>query len=156
MRGYGFRHYRRRERGLAAVEAAIVLPVVIFLMLATAELGRAFYQYSTLVKAARNGVRYLANEAAVGDTRVIDLTAEKISSTRNLVVFGNMDGDGSPVIETFSTDDVTVSSPDPDYVEVEIAFDYQPLFASLPGLTGGADIDMTLITLSVSTSMRAL
>ncbi len=154
-RGHSLAFGKRRERGLAAVEFAIILPVVLLIMLATAEFGRAYYQYNTLVKSVRNGVRYLANEAIAGTTGVIDLDTDKVDKVKNLVVFGNIAGSGTPLIQTLATDQVTVSSPDPLHVEVQADFPYQPLFAVLPGLTGGADTPMTF-TLSASTSMRAL
>ena len=38
----------RRARGLAAVEFVVLAPFMLFLMLAGAELGRAFVHYQTL------------------------------------------------------------------------------------------------------------
>ena len=49
---------RREERGTQLVELAIVIPLMLMLVGATAEFGRFFYTYSTLAKAARAGVRY--------------------------------------------------------------------------------------------------
>ena len=41
----------RLQCGLVVVELAITLPLVLLIMLATAEFGRAIYQYTTLTKA---------------------------------------------------------------------------------------------------------
>ena len=41
---------KRAQRGIAAIEMAITLPVLLLLLVGTAELGRAFYQYNELTK----------------------------------------------------------------------------------------------------------
>jgi Flp pilus assembly protein TadG len=56
-------HRRRsdaRERGAAAVEMALVLPVLIFLLLGIMEFGRAFNVQVTLTNAARESVRVMS------------------------------------------------------------------------------------------------
>lgn len=50
------------ERGAAAVEFALVLPILIVLVLGIVEFGRAFQVQSTLAAAAREGVRTMAIE----------------------------------------------------------------------------------------------
>src|SRR3712207_962909 len=81
--------FRRDESGLQLVEVTIVIPIFLILFGATAEFGRFFYEYTTLAKAARVGSRYLATApVAAGE----DTTA------KNIVVFGNPAGSGSPVL----------------------------------------------------------
>src|ERR1700693_5581299 len=75
------------ERGIQLVELAIVIPIFVMLFAATAEFGRYFYEYTTLAKASRAGARYLAT-AAVNST--------EDTKAKNLVVFGNAAGPGSP------------------------------------------------------------
>lgn len=48
------------ERGAAAVEFAILLPLLLMLVLGTIEFGRAYNAQITLTNAARDGVRYMA------------------------------------------------------------------------------------------------
>lgn len=48
------------ERGAAAVEFAILLPVLLTLVLGTIEFGRAYNAQITLTNAARDGVRVMA------------------------------------------------------------------------------------------------
>jgi Flp pilus assembly protein TadG len=48
------------ERGAAAVEFAIVLPVLLALLLGIMEFGRAFNTQMSLTNAAREGVRVMA------------------------------------------------------------------------------------------------
>ena len=62
-----------RQRGLALVETAITLPLLLFLMLAASEFTAAFVQHTTLTKAARDAVRYVAEEAIDG-TLTVNLT----------------------------------------------------------------------------------
>src|SRR5829696_913891 len=77
----------RNERGVQLVELAIVLPIFMILFAATAEFGRYFYEYTTLAKAARVGARYLV-------TAKVD--CDEASTARNLIVYGNKAGTGSP------------------------------------------------------------
>ena len=51
---------RRRERGAAAVEMAIVLPVLIMLLGGIVEFGRALYTQNMATNAAREGARMRA------------------------------------------------------------------------------------------------
>lgn len=48
------------ERGAAAVEFAILLPVLLMLVLGTIEFGRAYNAQITLTNAGREGVRVMA------------------------------------------------------------------------------------------------
>jgi Flp pilus assembly protein TadG len=51
-----------KQRGVVAVEMALILPVMLILVFGITELGRALYQYNSLVKATRGAVRYLAQQ----------------------------------------------------------------------------------------------
>jgi Flp pilus assembly protein TadG len=51
---------RGRQRGVAAVEFAIVLTLLVTIVFGITEFGRAMYQYDTLTKSARAAARYLA------------------------------------------------------------------------------------------------
>ena len=53
---------RLRDRGAAAVEFALVVPILIALVLAIAVFGRAYNIQSSLSMAAREGVRVMAIE----------------------------------------------------------------------------------------------
>ena len=50
----------RRQRGIAAVELALVLPVLLVLLAMPLMFGRVFWHYTVAQKAAQDGVRYLA------------------------------------------------------------------------------------------------
>lgn len=49
-----------RDRGAAAVEFALVVPVLLLLVVGIAEIGRAYHVQTTLSGAAREGVRVMA------------------------------------------------------------------------------------------------
>ena len=51
---------RNRERGAAAVEFALVVPLLLVLVLGITEFGRAYHFQTTLSGAAREGVRAAA------------------------------------------------------------------------------------------------
>ncbi|MDP1653416.1 MAG: TadE/TadG family type IV pilus assembly protein [Rhodocyclaceae bacterium] len=46
------------QRGVAAVEFAILLPVLLLIVFGITEFGRALYSYNTLVKSVRDAARY--------------------------------------------------------------------------------------------------
>jgi Flp pilus assembly protein TadG len=153
-----------RQRGLAMTEFVIVLPVMLLLMLATAELGRAFYQYNILTKAVRDGARYLASNAIQGTTGIIDISGVQ-AATQNLVVYGNTAGSGKPLLEGWSEsndpdnpDKVTVGKGEQQpttHVQVSATFLFKPLFSKIPTFGFGNDIELGM-TFHASVTMRAL
>ena len=149
-----------KQRGIAMVEFAIAVPVLLLLMLVSAEAGRWLYQYNTLHKAVRDGVRYVADVAITGTTGVTDITTAKRDATRNVVVYGNPGGTGNPVLPGLTTGQITVTAVDALHVQVQIGagtpYNYVPIFASgIPTFTGGGNIDFN-IDMTASATMRAL
>lgn len=95
--------FRRDERGVQLLEVAIVLPLLLMLFGAVAEFGRYFYEYTTLAKAARVGARYMASKTL--DSASVNWQL----NTKNLVVYGNSAGTGSPVLTGLTVDNVALS-----------------------------------------------
>lgn len=146
----------RIQRGVALVETVIVLPLLLFLLISIAELGRAMYQYNTLQKTARDAVRYLADAAICDDSGVINIDGcGARATTRNLAVYGSPVA-GTPLLPGLNIGNVLPSSPDSTHVRVEITYSYEPIaFAAIPGL--GLASDITLPTsFTVTATMRAL
>jgi len=54
----------RRQRGLAAIEFALCLPVLVALLVLPVFFARAFWHYTMAQKAAQNAARYLAGASA--------------------------------------------------------------------------------------------
>jgi Flp pilus assembly protein TadG len=110
--------FRSDERGVQLLELAIVLPILLVLFGAVAEFGRYFYEYTTAAKAARVGARYLVSKSV---NSAINYEAQ----AKNLVVFGNIAGTGTPVLPGLSTANVDVqyiggTAGVPDTVKVSI------------------------------------
>jgi hypothetical protein len=93
--------FRRDDRGLQLVEVALVIPIMLLLFGAVAEFGRYFYEYTTAAKAARVGARYLVSKS-------VNSGINYEGQAKNLVVFGNIAGTGSPVLDGLSVDNVDV------------------------------------------------
>lgn len=151
----------KSQLGVAAVEFAIVLPLLAMMMLAVAELGRMLYQYTAVAEVARDGIRYVSKEA-LDAAEVVNL--DRIQTfhiysvrreTQNLVVYGNTAGTGDPVLPGMSIADVTVSSPAALHVEVRVDYNYQPMIGdSLPTFGIGDPINLRF-PLVTAVQMRA-
>ena len=115
----------RDERGTQLVELAIVVPIFVILFGATAEFGRYFYEYTTLAKASRAGARYLATAA---------VNSAEDTNAKNIVVYGNSAGSGSPIYYGMTTANVVITRQGgvpvlPQTVKVGITgIKHQPLF----------------------------
>src|SRR5690349_5703511 len=149
-------HYRRSERGIAIVEFAVAAPLLLLLLLATAELGRMLSQYDTLNKAVRDGARYLAGNALQGTTGVVVITPTLQTATVNLVVTGNTAGTGGALLPGLAASNVTVSSLASGYVSVAATYSYVPMVgARLPTFGLGTPINVA-INLTATQVMRPL
>ncbi|MEW6168864.1 MAG: TadE/TadG family type IV pilus assembly protein [Pseudomonadota bacterium] len=145
-----------QQQGLALVEAVIVLPVMLLLLLAVAEMGRALFHYNTLHKLVRDAARYAAAVAIPDDTDVIDLSSALITTTRNLAVYGSPGASATALLPGLSVSDITVSAPDALHVRIDADYTYTPLFVVIPSFGLGAG-DITVPTsMSASATMRAL
>ena len=120
--------FKRDDRGLQLVELAITVPILVLLFAAAAEFGRYFQEYTTLAKGSRVAARYLATGCLNGAD---DLAA------KNLVVYGNVAGTGSPIVNGLAITNVSIERNDlggnpssfPDVVTVKIVnFNHSPLF----------------------------
>ena len=141
----------RDERGTQLVELAIVVPIFVILFGATAEFGRYFYEYTTLAKASRAGARYLATAA---------VNSAEDTNAKNIVVYGNSAGSGSPIYYGMTTANVVITRQGgvpvlPQTVKVGITgIKHQPLFDL------GALLNISSISLNIdvkpSVTMRYL
>ena len=145
-------NFIKNQRGLAAVEFAIVVPVMLFLMLATAEFGRVFYQYNTLTKAVQAGARY-ASRPLLKTSELKNIDIDFKHSIQNFVVYGkeNVDGTDTPVLDGFAATDANVaisSSVSDKTITIEATYNYSfmvlsdfPILGySLPTLTLRASV----------------
>lgn len=91
-------------RGAVLVETALVLPLLLLLLAASAELGRFIYTYNTLAKATRASARYLSNKC---------LSDSRISSAKNLAAYGTTTT-GTSILPNLSAGNVVVCSGAPE------------------------------------------
>jgi Flp pilus assembly protein TadG len=91
---------RKRQSGVAAVELAVLMIPLMFMIFGSTEFGRAIYQYNTLVKSTRDAVRYLSTQAP-GD-------AADVTIAKCLAVYGTTDCTGTELAPGLTVDMVTV------------------------------------------------
>ena len=132
----------RRQRGLVVVELAIALPLIVLIMFATAELGRAFFQYTTLTKAVEAGTRYYSSDQTIDPGTI-----------RNLVVYADPQGLGDKVLPDFELGDVDVGlDGGGEHVVVTATYTFQPFLGGELPIIGKIDG----FTMTASHEMRAL
>ncbi|HEX2531971.1 MAG TPA: TadE/TadG family type IV pilus assembly protein [Burkholderiaceae bacterium] len=139
---------KKKQHGVALIELALILPLLLLLTFIATEFGRAMYQYNTIAKSVRDAARYLS----------IQTPGTHTTEARNLVVYGNLAGTGTPLaigldlaqvpLPTWQTAGAT---PLINTVTVRVAgYTFNPLFGSVFGVNFGS------ITYSdISATMRA-
>lgn len=146
---------RGRQKGTALVEATICLPVLLLLMIAAGEVTNAFVQHNTLTKAVRDGARHAA-ATAINGAKVLDLTTVIVNEVRNLVVYGNTSGSGSPVLPNLTVAAVTVTDIGSGNIEVRAQYSYSGVVGPVLPAFGFGSSPSTIMTLEASVRMRAL
>lgn len=81
---------KSKQKGVASIELAIVLPLLLVIGFAITEFGRAIYTYNTLAKSVRGAARYLSVQNAGNGSGAWD-------TARKLIAYGNPSGSGSPL-----------------------------------------------------------
>ena len=137
---------RKNQKGVAVVEFALILPMLLVLTFITTEFGRAIYQYNILVKSVRDGARYLS----------IQQPGTRITEARNLIVYGNLAGTGTALAPGLTAANVPAptwqtagSDPVINTVRVQIVgYSFQSIFSTAFGQTFGtvgfSDITATM------------
>jgi len=137
-----------RQTGVALVEFAFVLPLLLVLSLLATELGRAVYRYNTTAKAVRDAVRYLS----------VQTPGTHVTEARNLVVYGNLAGTGPLLDDALTAANVPApawqtagSDPLINTVTVRVSgYQFRPMIANMFGAR------FAVITFSdISATMRS-
>ena len=143
------------QKGVALVELALIIPLLLLLTFITTEFARAMFEYNAITKSTRDAVRYLTFQTP----------GTRITEARNLIVYGNPGGTGSPLVRgltlanvpaaTCCTWQLTGTNPVINTVTVRVTnYTYHSLFASVFGVAfGNANGDITFST--ITASMRA-
>jgi len=145
------------QGGVAMVEFTIIIPVLLLMLLGVSEIGRAIVRYNALTKAVEAGARHAAQYALFGTTGVVNLDAQLVSEAQNVVVFGNPNGNGAPVLPGFGAANVTVTAVSTEEVRVDATFPYVPLFGSgIPSFGTGSNPGALTFNMATAVTMRAL
>lgn len=115
---------QRRQRGLAMVEFVIGAPILFLILYGVVEIGNVVLQESILADSARNADRYLARNALLGSTGVVNISGQLRAATQNLAVYGNTFGFGAPLVLGLTPAAVTVAVDANNRVSVSIAHRY--------------------------------
>lgn len=125
------------------VEFAFVLPLLLMLLFGITELGRALYQQNTLYKAVESGARYLARVNGLLDKTTCatdpDNWASWEGNAKNLIIYGNITGTGTPLLPNLNSDTV--------HITAEVKEDV--------GMTGG-DVDICKIIVTADPAFAGL
>ena len=147
----------RAQRGLAMVELALTLPLLVLLMLTFAEFGRMLFQYNSMEQASRDAGRYVASQAWNSTLGTVQLSTALIAQTRNVAVYGvPANPNGYPAAAPgLTTGNVTVSAVGTNHVRVSIAYTFVPALGSAIPALYGSSVPLGLL-LTSTVVMRAL
>jgi len=146
---------KKKQNGVALIEFALILPLLLILTFITTEFGRALYQYNTIAKSLRDASRYLSTQ----DPSIASTDPAKITTAKNLVVFGNPAGAGSPLVLGLSTSQVPTptwqfkgSAPAINTLTIKVTgYKFRPLITGVFGLTfGDANGDIPFVDISAT------
>ena len=93
----------RNNKGQSLVEMALVCMIFFFLLFGILEFGRALYTYNTIVQNTRAAARW-AVVNVLDNSDVAD-----IAKTKNVVLYGNPTGSGTPLLIGMTAAMVNVS-----------------------------------------------
>ena len=132
--------YLQNNRGVAAVELAFCLPILIVLVFGSIEVGLLFYNEQVITNASREGAR--AGIVAGTTNGDIEDIVENYCNGKLINLNGSS---GSSELETGAVAISTVG----DDLTVSVTYDYNFLLGSMLGVLGYGDV-----TLSAQTIMR--
>lgn len=120
--------FRRDDRGAAAVEFALVLPILVVLLFGVIDFGRALFAYNYLTAAVREGGRFAAvQESASSEAAVRDRMSVYLQQLETLAL---------PDVDPATITSVPNSVIDPRYITVTITgYELEPI-TPIPALLG--------------------
>jgi Flp pilus assembly protein TadG len=130
----------RCQKGVAAIEFAIVLPLLMMIVFGIIEFGLLMYDKQVITNASREGARIGISDAVVSDAEIEAVVANYVAN--NLITFGSPT---SPVT-TIEPADRTGMVFGED-VTVTVTYDYD--FLILPGFVASLTGVQTLATTTV-------
>lgn len=118
----------RQRRGSAAVELALVLPLLVMSFLFTVDFARLYYHYCIVTNCARNGALYASDPTAAPESPYADVRAAALADASDL----------APTPTVTSGSGINSS-----YVQVTVVYPF-PTILSYPGLSNPINITRTV------------
>ena len=100
---------RCNRSGSAAVEMALCMPLLLALMMGSAEIGNYFMNEHTLIKSVRDGARYAARRPWSDYTSCNAVSGALVTDTRNVVMNGYL-STGTILTPNITPGNITVST----------------------------------------------
>jgi Flp pilus assembly protein TadG len=104
-----FRLALRNRDGAAAVEMALVAPLLLIIMCGSVELGNYFMNEHSLVKAIRDGARFAARQSFTNYPDCSTVSTAAQDATKNVVMYGYLSG-STVLTPNIAASDITVST----------------------------------------------
>ncbi len=87
------------------IEAALLTPVLVLLLMGMVELGRVAYTYFTLQKILYNLARYLGTQQGVS---FCDETDATVQAAKNIALTGNTEATADPILPNLTAEQIQV------------------------------------------------
>ncbi|MTV37956.1 TadE/TadG family type IV pilus assembly protein [Duganella radicis] len=120
----------KRQRGIVALELALILPVLLSLLASVVFYGRLAYDYEVVQKAAREGARYLSSVAAI-NLKNTTLANQESLLTQTIVqsALAPLGNDAATVLVTCDSVPCSALGAVPSEVSVTVILPVSNLFA---------------------------
>lgn len=119
-----------RRRGVAAVELAVLLPLLVFLFVIAVDFARIFYYSQTIENCARNGAIYASN---------LTSAQSPYSSIQDAALADAGDLNPQPTVTSTNGTDASGNP----YVEVTVSWQFQSV-TNFPGIPNTVNLTRTV------------
>lgn len=139
-----------KQSGVVMLEFSIVLPFLMLVLVATAEVGYLMHQQISLSKSVTAGGRYISTHVSYAGR--VRISAETIQNTRNTIKFGNIAGVGTPVIKDLDILKIDItctygtvngnctSNANQASITIQVNYTYTPVLGELFDTVTGIDV----------------
>ncbi|WP_028110268.1 TadE/TadG family type IV pilus assembly protein [Ferrimonas futtsuensis] len=147
---------RSKQRGVAAIEAMVTLPLLFLLFFGVGELGRLMYQYNQLNSVVRDACRYVAAKAISANNGASDLVVqpELQNTAKALALYGKSSGT-TPLLTGLQADDISITVSGGDLITVTATYNWTSIFSGNLAGNYGETVDYNF-PLTATISMRAI
>jgi Flp pilus assembly protein TadG len=142
-----------KQQGSSTVEFAIMLPLLLLLVVMVSEFGIMYYRLNAVTKSVQIAARYLSDVSVNNTNTSIDTT-----NAKNLAVYGNSAGIGTPVVPSLAIANIAVTNPDSKHVQVVATYNSSLILGNslnaLMSLATGSSAATNFMTLKATSVMR--